>query len=163
MTISSRAPSLDAIAAMGRSFARFAQKVVVLESGCWRWTGKVNRGGYGCFSIGHARHATAHRWLYQQIQGPLSPAVDLDHLCRNRWCVNPAHCEPVTRRENLLRGLTIPAAHVAKTHCPQGHPYDEPNTYRYRGMRQCRASRDARDAGRRRPGRSQAKAEARPQ
>jgi hypothetical protein len=58
-------------------------------------------------------------------------------LCRNRWCVNPDHLDPVTRRENLHRGLTIPAAHSAKTHCPQGHPYDAANTYRYRGMRMC--------------------------
>ena len=127
---------------------RFMEKVQILPSGCWRWAGKIHRSGYGLFSVGHARHTTAHRWLYQQLHGPLAAAVDLDHLCRNRWCVRPSHVEPVTRRENLLRGETLPAGNVRKTHCPQGHPYDEENTYEYRGARQCLSCRRARDSAR---------------
>jgi len=76
------------------------------------------------------------------VNGPIPEGLDLDHLCRNRWCVNPEHVEPVTRRENLIRGQTTIAQNVSKTHCPAGHAYDETNTYYYRGMRQCRICRD---------------------
>ena len=76
------------------------------------------------------------------MNGPIPEGLDLDHLCRNRWCVNPEHVEPVTRRENLIRGQTTIAQNVSKTHCPAGHAYDETNTYYYRGMRQCRICRD---------------------
>ena len=124
---------------------RFMEKVENLPNGCWRWTAKIHRTGYGLFSIRHATHATAHRWLYERLYGPLPADNDLDHLCRNRWCVNPAHIEPVTRQVNLLRGKTIPAAHAAKTHCPQGHAYTPENTYLYRGMRMCVACRRERD------------------
>jgi hypothetical protein len=65
--------------------------------------------------------------------------LTIDHLCRVRHCVNPDHLEAVTCRENLLRGETLQAANVAKTECPQGHPYDEENTYVYpNGRRDCR-------------------------
>jgi hypothetical protein len=73
----------------------------------------------------------------------------LDLLCRNRRCVNPAHLEPVTTRQNLLRGETFQAANAAKTECPQGHPYDDDNTYPIpngggRGCRKCRREADRR-------------------
>lgn len=89
-------------------------------------------------------HATApHRWLYEQVSGePIAEGYEPDHLCRVRNCVNPAHLEPVTRRENVFRGIGNPTVENAgKTHCPQGHPYDEANTYHraYDHSRQCRA------------------------
>jgi len=128
---------------------RFMEKIERDASGCWLWRGKVHRSGYGVFSVGHARSQFAHRWIYQHERGPVPAGLELDHLCRVRHCVNPAHLEAVTRRENLLRGQTIPAAHAAKTRCPQGHPYDEGNTYRFRGSRQCRTCRAVRSAERR--------------
>ena len=123
---------------------RFFSKVLVLPSGCWKWTGKTSNGGYGLFFIAKPRkhNVQAHRWSYEYFRGAIPAGLDLDHLCRNRWCVNPEHTEPVTRRENLLRGETIPARHAAKTHCPAGHPYNDANTYRYRGLRYCRICRD---------------------
>ena len=107
---------------------------------CWLWTGHLNHGGYGQFSTGKARYFGAHRWSYEHFVGPVPAGLDLDHLCRVRHCVNPDHLEPVTRRENLLRG-TRNNYMASKTHCPQGHPYDEANTYRHRLAvgRSCRA------------------------
>ena len=123
---------------------RFFSKVQILLGGCWKWRAKISTTGYGRFFIPRPRkhHVQAHRWSYENAKGPIPPGLDLDHVCRNRWCVNPEHVEPVTRRENLIRGQTAIARNVAKTHCPGGHPYDESNTYRYRGMRQCRICRD---------------------
>jgi hypothetical protein len=95
----------------------------------------------------------AHRWFYQYLYGQVQPPLELDHLCRNRACVNPLHLEPVIRSENCRRGETG-ANHLAKTHCPQGHPYDEANTY-FRptlgphGGRACRTCRRQCEAARR--------------
>lgn len=113
---------------------------------CWLWTGAIGN-GYGRFTIGR-KEVRAHRWAYEALVGPVPPSLDIDHLCRVRACVNPAHLEPVSRRENLLRGDTITARNAARTHCPQGHPYDESNTKRRRGGRECR--RCAADSERRR-------------
>lgn len=96
----------------------------VTESGCWLWMGAQNDGGYGvCFIEGI--HLRAHRIAYEIHIGPIPPELQLDHLCRVRCCVNPAHLEPVTITENLRRGIN---AESSRTHCPQGHPYSESNT-----------------------------------
>ena len=120
------------------TWKRFARDFVVAESGCWQWTGSLYAVGYGRFSTG-GRWVTAHRWCYERLIGPVPPGLDLDHLCRNRPCVNPQHLDPVTRRENLLRGETIPARNSRKTHCPSGHAYTPENTRIYRSGRYCKA------------------------
>ena len=112
---------------------------------CWLWTAHRNCYGYGQF-FPHAegvRQAMAHRWAYEASVGPIPPGLDLDHLCRVPSCVNPAHLEPVTRRENLRRGVQGKGADRlrAKTHCPAGHPYDAENTWHNRGHRYCRECR----------------------
>ena len=108
---------------------------------CWEWVAARTSSGYGNFNwLG--KNKVAHRVSYELIKGDIPEGLDLDHLCRNRSCVNPEHLEPVTRRENLLRGDTIPAKHVKKTHCPKGHKYDEDNTYVCKnGSRHCRKCR----------------------
>ncbi len=119
---------------------RFWSKVVKGPK-CWLWTAKITTNGYGSFSIGAKDKVSAHRWLYERINGPLPEGMELDHLCRTTACVNPAHMEPVTHRENMRRGTW-----ATRAHCPQGHPYDEANTYVYpNGWRKCRTCKRARD------------------
>jgi hypothetical protein len=94
---------------------------------CIAWTAFKLPNGYGRVSF-KGQLLYTHRLAYQEQIGPIPEGLMIDHLCRNRACVNVDHLEPVTNRVNILRGETVPAAMAAKTHCPQGHPYDEANT-----------------------------------
>ena len=85
---------------------RFWAKVFAEDgAACWRWLAAVNTSGYGHFRTSAHRTRLAHRMAYEMCVGPIPEGLTLDHLCRNRLCVNPAHLEPVTVRENLRRGL----------------------------------------------------------
>lgn len=107
-------------------------------SGCWEWT-VATVYGYGRFGIA-GRAMSAHRVAYELLVGPIPEGLQLDHLCRNPACVNPGHLEPVTGRENVLRGDTFAARQAAITHCPAGHEYDEANTrVDAKRCRHCRA------------------------
>lgn len=108
------------------------------DGGCWVWKASLNKAGYGQVRyLGQTR--LAHRSVYRMVVGEIPDGLDLDHLCRNPPCVNPKHLEPVTRRENTLRGDGLPAIRARITHCPQGHLYDEVNTLNCRdGKRYCR-------------------------
>lgn len=120
---------------------------------CWEWTGSRRPDGYGLFratSRSQDPKVVPYRFAYELMVGPIPDGLQLDHLCHtrdkaclggktcpHRRCVNPAHLEPVTRLVNIRRGRR---ANSLKTHCPQGHPYDEANTrYGKNGWRECRA------------------------
>jgi hypothetical protein len=107
---------------------RFWARVQPVESGCWLWTGPIDRAGYGRTGSGPP---LAHRFAWQQIRGAL-PELELDHLCRVRACVNPDHLEPVTRAVNNQR------AALAKETCKQGHPWTAASTLHSGGQRRCR-------------------------
>lgn len=111
-------------------------------TGCWEWTGYRNRGGYGVFN-GRGGRRFAHRAVYEQLVGPIAEGTELDHLCRNPGCVNPAHLEAVAHRVNLHRGETVNARNAAATHCPLGHPFSGSNLYRWRHERHCQQCRRA--------------------
>lgn len=116
----------------------WAERIVVDEGGCWVWQRALNQDGYGVTRSG-GRMMKAHRVCHEEFVGAIPAGMELDHLCRVRSCVNPAHLEPVTHAENVSRGDNV---NREKTECPHGHPYDEANTYtepRGRGWRRCRA------------------------
>lgn len=103
------------------------RRMVSDHGDCWLWLGTKNA-GYGQFWDG-AKTVRAHRWSYEFHIGPVPTGLVLDHLCRNPSCVNPHHLEPVTVRENTMRGEAPTAENAAKTHCKRGHPFDQENTY----------------------------------
>lgn len=96
--------------------------IPVTESGCWLWEGSENQKGYGQCQV-NGRLRRVHRYIYEEMRGPIPVGLESDHLCRVRCCCNPDHLEFVTHRVNVLRGLSPGALHAVKTHCPQGHPY----------------------------------------
>lgn len=109
--------------------------------GCWLWTGTFGSAGYGMLSRGGGRGARsvgAHRAAYELMVGPIPAGLQIDHLCRVRACVNPAHLELVTVRENVLRGEGITARNKRATHCKRGHEFTPENTHiTPRGGRKC--------------------------
>lgn len=108
-------------------------KLRVLPTGCVEWTGSGRVNGYA-----KSNGKFLHRAEYERLIGPVPDGLVLDHLCRNRACVNVAHLEPVTNGENVRRG-----DHWArrKTHCPAGHALEGENLYLHAGRRGCKACR----------------------
>ncbi|GGS27877.1 HNH endonuclease [Streptomyces parvus] len=132
-----------------KDMRRFWSKVMVDASGCLLWTAGQIGNGYGQFYF-QGRSVLAHRFAFTVLVGAIPEGLQLDHLCRVRSCVNPNHLEPVTARENVLRGETTPAANLAKAACPAGHVYDATNTrIRANGSRECRTCDAAREQKRR--------------
>jgi len=112
--------------------------IFITADGCWLWRGRWNKDGYGLLDTPSGTQY-AHIHFYEAKNGRRPIGKVLDHLCRRRACCNPEHVEPVTGRENTLRGRGPSAVNARKTHCPKGHPYDEQNTIvRKNGGRVCR-------------------------
>jgi hypothetical protein len=105
---------------------RFWEKVDK-TSGCWLWTAALWK-GYGRIAVGR-RMVKAHRFSYELLIGPIPDGMTIDHRCRVRSCVNPAHLEVVTNAENVMRGHGACAQHARKTHCANGHAFTDENTY----------------------------------
>jgi hypothetical protein len=141
-----------------RTLARFMAKVEVRPNGCWIWTGKLNRAGYGYFWF-EGKSRLVHRFAYKHFIGPIADEDDVDHVCHtrdescsgsdgrceHRACVNylDGHLEAVTTLVNVMRSRGVAPANAAKDRCSNGHPFDEENTYWYpdgreRGCRTCR-------------------------
>jgi len=134
----------------------------VNENDCWEWTGARDPRGYGRAGFGRREHGTGlvHKMIYEAIKGLVPDGLELDHLCRNPCCANPDHLEAVTHQVNVQRGrggANLLAMAIAVTHCPQGHPYDEANTYRRRNRPNSRECRTCRNEASRRYRRGSAK------
>jgi hypothetical protein len=136
-----------------RDIERFKSKLVTGD-GCWSWEGgHFKTTGYALFNVrmddGKWRPTVAHRVSHLVFKGPIPDGYEIDHLCRNRPCINPAHLEAVTHRENGLRGESVMAKQALQTHCIHGHEFTPENTYvrtkkHKRECRQCMRERDIR-------------------
>ena len=131
----------DLLERMGNKF--------LVGDGCWEWTAATTgmsggRKPYGVIGDGWLQKRLAHRALFELMVGLIPDGYELDHLCRNTLCVRPDHLEPVRHHVNCSRGEPRGKHEKAKTHCPQGHPYDEVNTYvDGLGHRHCRICKRA--------------------
>lgn len=120
-------------------------RIQVTDADCWEWTGPIDRDGYG-----RALRNLAHREMVLAFGRDIPTGMQVDHLCRNRRCVNPDHLEVVTPQENSRRSLSPWGINARKTHCKRGHLFDQANTlWTKSGKRSCRAC--TRERGRAKP------------
>lgn len=108
---------------------------------CWNWTGSFDKDGYGKYGSKTdwvPKSYRASRLFYEQLKEPIPQGKVLDHLCRNRKCVNPEHLEVVTNKENILRGDGLASQNAKKTHCVRNHPLSGNNLLLHDGHRRCK-------------------------
>ena len=127
------------------------RRTEILPNGCIIWLGSTNGRGYGKLLGDSDKLRVAHAVSYEYFVGEIPDGLMLDHLCRNRLCVNAAHLEPVTNQENAMRGNQRLAGHNAeKINCPAGHSYSGANLIvDKQGWRKCKACSNGRRRKRR--------------
>lgn len=109
---------------------------------CWEYAAYRRKDGYKMWKkLVDGKRKTAHVVVYEKLVGKIKPGMVIDHLCRNRGCVNPDHMEVVTQKENILRGLGVASINHKKTTCKNGHSLSGDNLYSYKGRRHCRECR----------------------
>jgi HNH endonuclease len=101
---------------------RIMERIIEQENGCWIWTGAKFVNGYGYISI-KRKNRLLHRVIYEHYRNEIPHGKVIDHLCRNKLCINPDHLEVVTQRDNVMRGEGIAAKNALKLTCPKGHQY----------------------------------------
>jgi len=116
---------------------RFLPKIKINDNGCWEWTDGTNHHGYGGFNVNN-KAILSHRFIYEYYHGMICPDLTIDHLCRNRKCVNPLHLEQVSMKINNERGMSPSGINSRKTHCIRGHQFTEENTIKGKGRRRCK-------------------------
>ena len=108
------------------------------RSACWIWPGYITSYGYGVIQRYRKKSLLAHRVIYEATVGDIPNGLQIDHLCRNRSCINPNHMEIVNARTNTLRGIGPTATNARKTHCSKGHRLMGTNLYTHKNRRRCR-------------------------
>lgn len=126
-------PLMQGRSKIGRKWPMF----LVDEKECWNWLVIDKTNGYGILTLNHESYR-AHVWIYSNCVGPITKGMVLDHLCRNKSCVNPNHLEMVTSKENTLRGTSFSAVNATKTNCPKGHLLSGTNLLKSGKRRHCR-------------------------
>jgi hypothetical protein len=124
---------------------RFVARIERDRLGCWVWMGGGRTGGYGAFNErvpGGFKPTSAHRSAYRLFVGPIPEGLVLDHLCRNRRCVNPDHLEAVAQLVNIRRGFV--GGSTSRTRCKNGHEFAGDNLVLSEKQQVCRTCRNAR-------------------
>lgn len=113
---------------------RIKDNTITDQNGCWVWQKRIQWNGYAQICVGSRtdnsrKNVNAHRASYEAFVGPLKQGFHIDHLCRNRACVNPEHLEQVTPKENVHRSDAVYKRLMSKTRCIWGHAFTDKNTY----------------------------------
>lgn len=106
---------------------------VLRKNTCIEWPGCKSNKGYGFIYANRKERKMAHRVIYEGLYGKIKDGLVIDHLCRNKLCINPNHLEAVTNKENVLRGVGITAINARKTVCQRGHKF----RFKRNGEREC--------------------------